>query len=338
MSHDIEFAADNVKKTHGLIVQANEKIRELDFQVQRNLKTFLNKLRSTVSDNRKKGLPPRTGLDQVYKAHDEAVKLQEQKVKICKETYNAIDTEVNQFDDRLQKYIENKEEARNGEAAVIRRMILQKRKKKKSNRRRQRFIRGESKVREVESKEEAADFNVDSSEPRYCFCQRVAFGRMVACDGENCKYEWFHFVCVGLTEDPEDDWYCQECQARRKMKDKRSKDTMRSRKSGSEPTLSPLKKKPVNRRRINPNENPEISENQIQQSSKKNQSPSKTSKSLVKEEKTPKKAEKRVGSTPSKTSTPAKIKQEATTENWTQSRLLQVQQNARRPTNLLVEK
>jgi hypothetical protein len=34
---------------------------------------------------------------------------------------------------------------------------------------------------------------------------------MVACDNPECPIEWFHFACVGLTEQPKGKWYCPEC-------------------------------------------------------------------------------------------------------------------------------
>lgn len=80
----------------------------------------------------------------------------------------------------------------------------------------------------------------DPSEPKYCHCQRISFGEMIACENPggcgpgplaawpcpacvdggskrlqggaatracpaslpaDCPYEWFHFDCVGLTEE-----------------------------------------------------------------------------------------------------------------------------------------
>jgi len=52
--------------------------------------------------------------------------------------------------------------------------------------------------------------------------------QMIACDGESCEREWvslcffsggssftifqkFHLGCVGLTEIPEGEWYCEDC-------------------------------------------------------------------------------------------------------------------------------
>lgn len=36
---------------------------------------------------------------------------------------------------------------------------------------------------------------------------------MIACDNPDCKYEWFHWACVRVTKQPDDDqkWYCPEC-------------------------------------------------------------------------------------------------------------------------------
>jgi len=52
-------------------------------------------------------------------------------------------------------------------------------------------------------------------EETYCFCQNISYGDMVACDHPNCRHEWFHFPCVGLTKRPEvnygNSWYCPEC-------------------------------------------------------------------------------------------------------------------------------
>ena len=79
---------------------------------------------------------------------------------------------------------------------------------------------------------------VDPNEPTYCFCNRVSFGEMVCCDNSEvsemmfiifvfifgylsphvtdsdniqCRVEWFHFECVGLTTIPKGKWLCPEC-------------------------------------------------------------------------------------------------------------------------------
>ena len=36
----------------------------------------------------------------------------------------------------------------------------------------------------------------------YCWCGGEDVGRMIACDNPNCRVEWFHFECVGITRKP----------------------------------------------------------------------------------------------------------------------------------------
>ncbi|OTA60453.1 hypothetical protein K449DRAFT_332613 [Hypoxylon sp. EC38] len=84
--------------------------------------------------------------------------------------------------------------------------------------------RGASQQAELEVEVEVDDDGnvIDPEEPRYCLCNRVSFGTMIQCDNvdklttphvQNCKQEWFHLECVGLTEIPArtTKWYCPEC-------------------------------------------------------------------------------------------------------------------------------
>ena len=52
----------------------------------------------------------------------------------------------------------------------------------------------------IEDEEEEED--LDPNEPRYCFCNQISYGQMVACDERGCAREWFHLSCVGLTHPP----------------------------------------------------------------------------------------------------------------------------------------
>ena len=51
----------------------------------------------------------------------------------------------------------------------------------------------------------------DGEEPRYCYCNGVSYGDMVACDNEKCPIEWFHWNCVGLSAEPKGRWLCPNC-------------------------------------------------------------------------------------------------------------------------------
>ena len=59
----------------------------------------------------------------------------------------------------------------------------------------------------------AATALADSSEPRYCVCQNVSYGDMIACDNPDCIVEWFHYECVGITQQPKGKWFCPQCRA-----------------------------------------------------------------------------------------------------------------------------
>ncbi|EAS33451.3 PHD finger domain-containing protein [Coccidioides immitis RS] len=64
-----------------------------------------------------------------------------------------------------------------------------------------------------DSDEEMEDEEDETGEDTkvYCTCRSVSHGDMVACDNDNCPYEWFHWKCVGLTREPLGTWYCEEC-------------------------------------------------------------------------------------------------------------------------------
>jgi len=58
---------------------------------------------------------------------------------------------------------------------------------------------------------QSLDWTYDPNEPRYCICNQVSYGDMVACDNEDCPFEWFHYPCVGITQPPKGKWYCPQC-------------------------------------------------------------------------------------------------------------------------------
>lgn len=56
-----------------------------------------------------------------------------------------------------------------------------------------------------------AGARVTMRESPYCYCGRNLDEDMIACEGERCKYEWYHYKCVGVTVPPPGDWFCREC-------------------------------------------------------------------------------------------------------------------------------
>lgn len=55
------------------------------------------------------------------------------------------------------------------------------------------------------------EWTCDPNEPRYCICNQVSYGDMVACDNSDCPFEWFHYACVGISAPPKGKWYCPQC-------------------------------------------------------------------------------------------------------------------------------
>lgn len=65
----------------------------------------------------------------------------------------------------------------------------------------------------IDATSENPDWSYDPNEPRYCTCNQVSYGDMVACDNPKCPVEWFHYPCVGITAPPKGKWYCPRCAA-----------------------------------------------------------------------------------------------------------------------------
>lgn len=66
----------------------------------------------------------------------------------------------------------------------------------------------------VNEGEGGAEDGEGDDERKYCTCRSVSYGNMVACDNEECPYEWFHWSCVGMTKEPVGAWFCEECRGR----------------------------------------------------------------------------------------------------------------------------
>lgn len=72
---------------------------------------------------------------------------------------------------------------------------------------------GMSTGRHADGDEEMADLIEDdgTDDKKYCTCQSVSYGDMVACDNQKCPFEWFHWTCVGLKSEPVGTWICPPC-------------------------------------------------------------------------------------------------------------------------------
>jgi inhibitor of growth protein 3 len=62
-----------------------------------------------------------------------------------------------------------------------------------------------------DASEEDDEDEGDEDNTLYCTCQRPSFGEMIGCDNDNCDYQWFHYGCVGIKEQPSGEWLCPVC-------------------------------------------------------------------------------------------------------------------------------
>ena len=70
---------------------------------------------------------------------------------------------------------------------------------------------------------------IESNSPLFCVCHGVEREPMIACDNPGCPIEWYHFNCVGITEEPRGKWYCDNCASKQSVVD--SNTTARKRKA-----------------------------------------------------------------------------------------------------------
>jgi len=65
---------------------------------------------------------------------------------------------------------------------------------------------------EEDVEEDAMEEGGDTEDKElYCFCRKLSYGEMIACDNPDCRYQWFHLPCVNLKPPLPDQWYCDDC-------------------------------------------------------------------------------------------------------------------------------
>lgn len=144
---------------------------------------------------------------------NELVKLSDEKLNIATQIYDYIDRHITKLDKDCKAFDADiaKERQRLGLPPVeptvgggsVDTSGGGKRKRKE----------GETRKLTPEEQYQQALAMADPSEPKYCHCQRISFGEMIACENPDCPYEWFHFGCVALTEEnrPKGKWFCKDC-------------------------------------------------------------------------------------------------------------------------------
>ena len=148
---------------------------------------------------------------------NEIIMISEEKMKRAQQIYDLVDQHIRKLDKDLKSFGAevSKERERLGVTAAFPIKASADAGSKKSKKQKESL---QAKSPEVLYREALAV--ADVGEPKYCYCKRISFGEMIACEAEDCPTEWFHFSCVGLTEDnrPKGSWLCPDCEKRSKKK------------------------------------------------------------------------------------------------------------------------
>ncbi|KAI9272522.1 hypothetical protein BY458DRAFT_508511 [Sporodiniella umbellata] len=196
------------------IDQNMQELRRMDEEFQRLRETYtkhkkayakMHKLDSKPTDSNLS--PPKTQIEKDYKL---ALQKQDQKIDLTKKMYDLVSRHIERIDSQMAK-------SDIGEDWMGRKVYDQD--SWRSTERKQTLPYSSRKRKVVPSfRANLGDQNgvmpamdIDPNEPKYCYCNQVSFGDMVACDGENCEKEWFHYACAGLHEPPVGKWYCNDC-------------------------------------------------------------------------------------------------------------------------------
>lgn len=176
----------------GKLQHANTKLGELD-----------SSMNGTIARLQKQ-LPATNGIKSLNQLIGELLGISEQKIKIASDAYETIHRQIETINsdlERIEKGIGRSTRAATYEAAA-----------------------GDgAEVEAAALLSEQNDLEIvppqlstSPGEPKYCYCGRVSFGEMIACDNEKCDVEWFHYECVGLKQPPKGRWYCNDCLGKRK--------------------------------------------------------------------------------------------------------------------------
>jgi len=198
-----------------LDVRVNELQKELDADMLAQLKHMAQSGPPTKKQKKEaKGGEADTGdpvlAKRIEANMNEIIHISEEKMKRAQQIYDLVDQHIRKLDKDLRSFGAevSKERERLGVTAAqypannSSKAADPAKKKKKDA----------AKPPEVLYKEALAV--AVAGEPKYCTCNRISFGEMIACESDECPIEWFHFSCVGLTEAnrPKGAWLCPDCQ------------------------------------------------------------------------------------------------------------------------------
>lgn len=181
----------DVRKTFAIIGEMDRRVEDMKVELERSTKSYLVRSQPDTSTSRTPSRAAKSihpgDLAKIRETYAKALEVSEEKIKLAQQCYDALDNHIQQLDADLAKMDLDPATPKRKQPSAA----------STPTNKRMKLMNGSGMLL--------------PSEPTYCYCNRVSYGEMVACDGDMCPKEWFHFKCVGLHEKPKGKWYCRDC-------------------------------------------------------------------------------------------------------------------------------
>ena len=169
--------------------------------------------KGTATESKKEQEDPKLA-QRIQQNMDEIIMISEEKMKRAQQIYDLVDQHIRKLDEDLKSF--GAEVSKERERLGVQPQVLQASVPSNANAAQPAANAPVDVPDELKSPEELyreALAVADPNEPKYCYCNRISFGEMIACENDDCPIEWFHFSCVGLTPEnrPKGQWFCDQC-------------------------------------------------------------------------------------------------------------------------------
>uniref|UniRef100_A0A7S3XEX9 PHD finger protein ING n=1 Tax=Picocystis salinarum TaxID=88271 RepID=A0A7S3XEX9_9CHLO len=223
MASHIQAYVDNVSELPERLKNNFCEMKKMDEQaqeMQRKVESAVGRMKEAATARQN------SDLEEIRKDVEEGVekdtlalkKLCEDKVSLAVQTYDLVESHIQRLDKDLLRFENELREELIAAGESLPSYFLSQQGKNaggKGGRKRSRVGKHERKGTPLEQHDGLVESEllIDPNEPRYCSCNGVSYGDMVACDNPDCPVEWYHFGCVGLApgSDPPDTWFCPLC-------------------------------------------------------------------------------------------------------------------------------
>uniref|UniRef100_A0A1I7ULV1 Inhibitor of growth protein n=1 Tax=Caenorhabditis tropicalis TaxID=1561998 RepID=A0A1I7ULV1_9PELO len=196
------------EKTRAALAEMNhldESVRRQLQEVQKTKIEFMANYEKMTQDQRAKAF----NLLQIEM--EKIADMCDSKVGIAKTMRDAVHDAHQKFKEQHQKFIENYKPPKRSESEIMtpkKRSEEEEPKPEVSTEKRRGRKKKEPEIKKEEPEEDGENMEDEEEQKMYCWCQLEKQDNMVFCENPTCKYEWFHFTCIGMVTAPKDDWYC----------------------------------------------------------------------------------------------------------------------------------